>query len=173
MKSLVVYESLYGNTRAVAEAVAEGLQACGEARAITVAEAQEAGLADVDLLVVGTPTHAWGLPRDSTWEPKGYKTPSSPKPATLVRAWLADLPAGGGRPAAAFSTRLDKAQVLTGSAAGGIARRLRHHGWSRACAPASFVVSGTDGPLGPGELARARSWGDELGRAVTRLGARV
>lgn len=165
---LVVYESLYGNTRAVAEAIAAGLAAAGEARAVSVGEAIERGLADVELLVVGTPTHAWGLPRERTWAPKGYAAPASPKPATLVRNWLATLPAGGGKPAAAFSTRLGKARLLTGSAAPGIARRLRHHGWAQAAAPASFVVGGTEGPLGPGEHDRARAWGADLARAVAR-----
>ncbi|MFL6114535.1 MAG: flavodoxin family protein [Catenulispora sp.] len=63
MRALVVYESMYGNTRAVAEAVASGLRPAYETE---VKPAVDIGAADVDradLLVVGGPTHVHGLPR--------------------------------------------------------------------------------------------------------------
>ena len=169
MKSLVVYESLHGNTEKVARAVADGLGRYGEARAVPVDEAARLGIAGADFLVVGAPTHAWGLPSKRTWA--GGQGPQPDQLAAghrlFLREWLSDLPAGGARPAAAFSTRLDKPRLLTGSAAGRINRRLRHHGWARAAAPASFVVTANEGPLKPGEIERAAAWGAELGAAVT------
>jgi hypothetical protein len=97
MKSLVVYESFYGNTEAVARAIADGLARHGDARAVTVGSVDAAALDDVDLLVVGAPTHAWGLPRAKT-RPQSLTNSCDSMPP-LVREWLSGLPTGGGRPA--------------------------------------------------------------------------
>lgn len=63
MRALVVYESMYGNTRAIAEAVAEGLSEATDVKAVPTSEAREI-LVDnpaLDLIVFGTPTHAHGM----------------------------------------------------------------------------------------------------------------
>jgi Flavodoxin domain len=174
MESLVVYESLYGNTKSVAEAIADGLRNWGSSRAVIVGAIERSDLEHVDLLVVGAPTHAWGLPRERTWTQAKPK-PSSPTAGIRLRAWPDQLPSGVGRPAASFDTRMNRPRFVTGSAARGIARRLHHHGWARATAPASFLVTGTTGPLIAGELDRARAWGDALGRvaAPTRMSERT
>lgn len=166
MRSVVVYESLYGNTEAVARAVADGLARYGQARAVTPAMLGSGQLAGVDLLVVGAPTHAWGLPRDSTWQPQNGMTAEHRTTAPRVRDWLDTIGPGAGRPAVAFDTRVDKPRWLTGSAAKVVARRLRAQGWNVTGAPRSFLVTGSDGPLVAGELGRARAWGDELGRTL-------
>jgi flavodoxin len=162
MRSVVVYESMYGNTEAIARAIAAGLAAYGQAEAVVVDDADRAAIDEVDLLVVGTPTHAWGLPRERTWESDG----AGARRGRLVRDWLTGVSDGRGRPAAAFATRLDKSRILTGSAAGGIARRLRRRGWATTQTPASFRVTGGEGPLRVGEVDRARAWGEQLGSAV-------
>jgi hypothetical protein len=138
----------------------------GTAEAFAVADAASSTLSDVDLLVVGAPTHAWGLPRA-----KSRASVDSGLTGTLLRDWLADMPAGDGRPAAAFATRLAKPRLLTGSAAGGITRRVRRRGW-RATKPATFVVTASPGPLGEGELAKAVAWGDQLGADVESVRTR-
>jgi hypothetical protein len=165
MRSIVVYESFYGNTECVARAVADGLARHGAAQAIKVGEIDSSMVEGFNLLVVGTPTHAWGLPRAKT---RAGVTASSAYPSQpLVREWLETLPAGGGRPAAAFDTRLHGPRLLTGSAARGIGRRLRRHGWKPVMPPTSFLVKGTAGPLASGEIERAATWGDELGVRLT------
>jgi DNA-binding NarL/FixJ family response regulator len=62
MRSLVVYESFYGNTEMIAQAIAAGLARHGEARSVGIGAVEGSSLSDVDVLVVGAPTHAWGLP---------------------------------------------------------------------------------------------------------------
>lgn len=161
MRSLVVYESLYGNTKAIADAIASGLERHGPVTVSSVPDIAGIDLEEVDLLVVGAPTHAWSLPRVRTWEGAQQREPD---PALfLARQWLEIIPDGHDRPAAAFATRIDKSERLTGNAAKRIARRLRSHGWHPITGPEAFLVDGTEGPLVDGEIDRAMAWGDRLG----------
>jgi hypothetical protein len=165
MSALVVYESLYGNTREVAEAIASGL---GDAKVVSVQDAVSQ-VTRADLLVVGGPTHVHGLTSRRSraagvqnahgdLQPGGRDGPG-------LRDWLADLPRVTNAQAAAFDTRAHGPRVLTGSASHGIARRLRHHGY-RLLETESFLVQGGEGPLAAGELERARAWGESLGRSA-------
>ena len=79
----------------------------------------------------------------------------------------------GSRPAAkqrfaAFDTRAKKPVLLVGSAARGIARRMRERAYTPAVEPESFFVEGTPGPLEEGELERAQEWGRRLASEVSR-----
>ena len=170
MAVVVVYESMYGNTHAVADAIAAGIGDGAEVRSV-----HEAGSlsGDVDLLVVGGPTHMHGLSSGMTRKMSANAAkedghaaiePSATEGDGL-RAWLHSLGEASCR-AAAFDTRLDRSPHLTGSAARGIARRLRRHGYSVA-ATESFFVDDAEGPLADGELDRARKWGADLVRLVS------
>jgi hypothetical protein len=106
MSILVVYESMYGNTRAIAEAVAEGLSGAGE---IAVRPVHEAGsdLDGVELLVAGGPTHmhglATGLSRRMSVEAAREDGTALDPSATAelgLRLWLRDLPKHHGAAAA-------------------------------------------------------------------------
>src|SRR6516162_8654614 len=66
MKAVVVYESMYGNTHLVADAIAEGLRVEGEAVVVPVQEAVPELLAIADLFVVGGPTHVHAMSRATT-----------------------------------------------------------------------------------------------------------
>ena len=162
MSALVVYESIYGNTRAVAEAIAEGL---GDAKALPVHEAT-GHVERTALLVVGGPTHMHGLAttrsRQAGAKAEGaaHVEPDATEEPGL-REWLRDLPEGDGAPAASFDTRLDKSPWLTGEASRGIAKRLRHLGYDLV-ANESFLVEDSQGPMSEGELERAREWGRRL-----------
>lgn len=163
-RALVIYESMFGNTRTVAEGVAEG---CGSAGFPTILV--EVSLAptripeDVMLVIVGGPTHAFGLTRprtrqDAARQVDGHLVSSGGG----LREWLegVDRPSAGVR-AAAFDTRIDKPRV-PGSAARGAERRLRRLGFGILAPAESFYVSGTRGPLLEEERARATHWGEAI-----------
>jgi flavodoxin len=66
MRAVVVYESMYGNTHQVADAIGAGLRPAFDVSVIPVSKATPAVLADADLVVVGGPTHAHGMSRAAT-----------------------------------------------------------------------------------------------------------
>lgn len=163
MSALIVYESMYGNSRAIAEAIAAGI---GEAEVHAVSRVPH-DFHRHQLLVVGGPTHIHGMStersREAAAEADGAQLEPGATDGPGLREWIADLPWADAGRAAAFDTRADHAAWLTGSAAHGIARRLRHRGYDVVAAE-SFLVAGNEGPLAAGELDRARAWGAELAR---------
>ncbi|SHN75934.1 flavodoxin family protein [Cryptosporangium aurantiacum] len=164
MTTLVVVESLFGNTRAIADAVADGLSAAGPVTVVGVDDAPATPADDVTLLVVGAPTHAFSLSRPNTR--KAAEDQGAEHHPTGVREWLAALPADtSGRAAAAFSTRIPK-KFVPGSAAKAAARRLGRLGYRPAAPPEDYFVLDTAGPLRAGEIDRARAWGKRLAKAV-------
>jgi len=165
VKAVVVYESLWGNTAAVACAVAEGIGP--DARALSTAEATAEAMSGVDLIVAGCPVLGFKMPTDRMRE--GARTNPGgrpPHPADLshpsMRSWLAALPKGEGR-SAAFDTQV---RGPFGKAAPAIAEALEKAGFRRVADPVGFIVKGKFGPLREGELERARRWGSELASAV-------
>ncbi|WP_410645098.1 flavodoxin family protein [Amycolatopsis sp. lyj-346] len=166
MRTLVVFESMFGATEQIARAVGTGLVA----EVVNVDDAP-ADLTGVDLLVVGGPTHVHGMSRASTRKSAAQQGEHPTRSETGVREWLDSLgPVPPGLPVAAFDTRIDKSRLLTGAASLGIAKRLRRLG-CRLAAPAESFFVGTDpadtGPA-PGEPARAEAWGAALGAAARR-----
>jgi hypothetical protein len=161
MTTVVVYESCYGNTRSIAEAIADSLREVGEVALVSVDDPLP-DLAGVDLLVVGGPTHVHGLSSSMSRKAALKDHADSNGPGIGVRDWLRELPAGGGRSAAAFDTRIEKSIVLVGSAARAISRRLRHHGYALVGEPESFFVLDAEGPLKTAETERAAAWAREL-----------
>jgi hypothetical protein len=166
VRTLIVYESMFGNTRTIAEAIADGLAACSQVELFEVGEAPAPLPPGIDLLIVGAPTHAFGMSRPDTRRSAGNSAPDGLVSAGIgVREWLGRLSPGSHLlPAAAFDTKFGKPAWLPGSAARGIAKRLRRLGHLMAAMPKSFYVTGTAGPLADGEVARARDWGRLLGQ---------
>ena len=163
MKAVVVYESHWGNTAAIAQAIADGIGS--GTRALNTDEATREALAGVDLIVAGSPVIAFALPRDGSLNQiaKDEKAPVPPDTShPLLRTWLDKLPVGRGF-AAAFETRIWWS--LRG-ATGTIESKLRESGYERLLPGERFVVSGGYGPLRDGELERARRWGTELAAAM-------
>lgn len=161
MKAIVVYESLWGNTAAVARAIAAGLGP--DARALSTAEATPDFLAGAELIVAGSPLFAFQMPTDKIRATIRGKAATFPKPPDLshppLRAWLETVPPGNGR-CAAFETRI---WWSPGGATGAILQALKKAGYAPAGSK-RFKVAGMTGPLKPGETERARQWGASLAR---------
>jgi hypothetical protein len=168
MQAVVIYESMFGATKAVADAVAGGIASDNGPPVVRAADATPEDLRGVDLVVVGAPTHAHGLPRFVTR--RGTRDMAAKSHGDLVlqpgadtsagvREWLSglgSLPV----PAAAFDTRVNGIAFFTGRASKRIARSLRKHGAHLLAGPESFLIAKND--LAPGELDRARAWGARL-----------
>jgi hypothetical protein len=171
MSVLVVYESMYGNTHRIAEAIGRGLRDGGSAaEVLTVEAAHGRALGTSDVLILGGPTHAHGLSREASRQSavddaRKQGTPSDPAATGPgVREWLETLHARGAR-AAAFDTRIKGPATLTGRASQKISKELRHHGLEPLVEPESFLVTFAN-ELVPGEEDRARSWGELLAKRI-------
>ena len=164
MKAVVVYESLWGNTAAIARAIAEGIGS--GAQALSTAQASGAAISGVDLIVAGSPVLGFRLPSEKMLENIRANPGKAPKPPNLsqpsMRSWLEAPPKGGGR-SAAFETRI---WWSLGGATGAILRALKRAGFEPLGKGRRFIVKGTYGPLRDGELERARLWGEELAQAM-------
>jgi len=176
MNAVVVYESMFGSTRQIAEAIADGLGHCGAVRTVRVLDAGPSECDGVDLVVVGGPTQAWSMSRPSTRRgaPLHLSDPNNDlilEPGADwgpgVREWIASLEQVVAK-AAAFDTRLSSPVLLTGRASKSIGRQLVRHGLTMVTPPESFLVDKKSHLL-PGEVDRARAWGARLATAVDHL----
>ena len=155
MRSLVVYDSVFGNTEEIARAIAGVLASAGEVKAARVGDVDHGDLEGIDLLVVGSPTRAFRATPATMTFVKGLP------PDALARVRVA-----------AFDTRVDVAQVgskfltfmvkLFGYAAKPIAEGLEKRGGVRAAVPEGFFVSDKEGPITEGERNRAEGWARSL-----------
>ncbi len=165
MKSLVVYESHWGNTAAIARAVAEGIGP--ETRVLHTDEASPGDVSGADLLVVGAPLVGFQLTTDESRKNIANQG-KAPSPADLshpsMRHWLESLPRGS----AVFGTFETRIWWSLGSAAKRIARTLAALGYRQVGRNQRFIVKGAYGPLKEGEVDRARAWGAELAKAAGR-----
>jgi hypothetical protein len=178
VRALVVYESMFGNTEAIARAVGEGIAAHASVTVMAVTDAPAEVDRDIDLLVVGGPTHAFSLSRPNTRD-DAVRQGAAPVTGVArgLREWLDEVRVPDRTAVATFDTRVLKAH-LPGSAAKAALRRLRRRHLTAIADPASFAVAGTPGPLTDGELDRAGRWGAwvaaaTLARLAGSHGARI
>ena len=194
MRILVVYESVLGNTRVIAEAVAEGARSAAPDAVVRCLPASrvQAEPVEADLVVVGGPTHFFGLPAERTrrlWvegvlrrgrEEGGTASLEPGAAGPGLREWFDDLAGELGTDGVASAGRVPPPDADAGaetlaaafdtrldrSMSGGAARRiaalLRRHGYHVIARPKGFVVESIAGPLRAGERDRARAWGAEL-----------
>ena len=172
MGILVVYETLYGNTRRVAEAIAGGFDGELGARAVPVSEVVADDLDDCALLIVGGPTHAHGMSRPATRHSGANVAAATGflgqdiDANVGIREWLAQLrPAKQGQKATAFDTRNHGPAFLTGRASKHIASGLRKAGFDLITEPESFEVS-QQPSVSEDELHRAARWGKALAALI-------
>ena len=176
MGALVVYESMFGNTRRIALAIAEGIAGKLPVRTLEVGDAPEVVAGDVDLLVVGGPTHVHGMSSASTRRSAAERATDPLVSQRLgIREWLDHAtPQGPNVHAAAFDTRISGMALITGSAARGYTKRLRADGFLVDTPAQSFLVTAKaepgDDALVPGQVEQARAWGAALAARV-KVGA--
>jgi flavodoxin len=152
MKTLVVYDSRFGNTKIIAESIGGAVN--GSVQVIHADEVIASELDNFDLLIVGAPTHG-GRPS----EPAGNFLDRIPK------GFLADVNV------AAFDTRIPSNWVkIFGFAAPRIAKKLVKKGGRLVVEPEGFFVVDGEGPLADGEVERAAAWAREI---VERAGEPV
>jgi flavodoxin len=144
MKALVIYDSLYGNTEKIAQAIGGALGA--EAKVVKAGQTNAAEIASYDLLIVGAPTQGG-------------------RPMPAVKSFLDNIPADAlkNKKAAAFDTRVKSKWVkIFGWAATRIADVLKGKGVNLVAPPEGFFVTATKGPLVDGELERAAAWAKDI-----------
>jgi flavodoxin len=153
MKTLIVYDSMYGNTEKIARAIGEAIT--GEVRVLRASEASLSDVKSLDLLIVGSPT-------------QGFR---ATKP---VQVFIEEVPKGTlrGMKVAAFDTRMPEKDVgkglrfimrVGGYAAPRIADALKKKGGNLVKSPEGFLVKDKEGPLLEGELERAAIWAKGVG----------
>ena len=173
MRIVVVYESMFGNTHDLADAIAMALAPAHEVTTVPVGSANRHTLDGADLVLVGGPTHAhgesWPKTRAAARQQaeRDHLTLDPDAGGQGLREWLDGLGHHESL-AAAFDTRLDARPVLTGRASKGIDRALRHHGFRVVVDPMSFLVT-SHNTLVDGEAAHAGAWGTAV--AETAVGA--
>jgi len=161
VNTLVIYHSQFGNTRRIAEAIAEVLAQAGPAQAISIAQCSADEVAEADLVLVGSPTHYQAVPK-------------------AVRGFLKDLPRRSMRNKyiAAFDTSLKMwGPIMLLTAAHGVMAQLRRLGGKRLDRPQTFLVQSGDLPaegevdmIVEGEMDRAQAWALNLLRTVESRG---
>lgn len=173
MNVAVVYESMFGSSREIAEAIAEGIAPFA---AVTIANVNDPqsrlDAASASLLVLGGPTHVHGMSRPASRAEARVWSENPAKKLRLeeqaegfgVREWL-EAAATVPWLSAAFDTRMDVARILSGAASGHIATVLSRLGSRSVSAPESFLV-GKDSTLENGERDRAVEWGATVIKAA-------
>jgi flavodoxin len=141
MKSLVIFDSTFGNTGKIAETIAKELGT--ESRAVSVSDCRATELMGIELIVVGSPIIGW-------------------RPSEKMGFFLADLDKGKlkGLRAATFDTRVRK--FYHGDAAKKIAQALKKAGAEIIAVPQAFYVQGKEGPLLDGEIEKAVEWAKSI-----------
>jgi flavodoxin len=156
MKAMVVYDSVFGNTEKIAQAIGRALGSPEDVEIVQVGNVKPEQLAGLTLLIVGSPTRKFS-------------------PTAAITSFLKSIPKNGlkGVEVAAFDTRftvsaVERVRILAffvkvfGYAAKPIADRLEKKGAGLAVPPKGFYVSDTEGPLLEGELERAADWAKQI-----------
>lgn len=158
MKTIVVFDSIYGNTKYIAESIAQGI--AGDVLILNVKDAGISELKNLDLLIVGSPTHG-GRPSKDT---KAFLD-SIPK-NSLKNIHVAAFDTGISPEGKGFFMRT--IINIFNYAAKPISSSLNKKGGTVIAEPEGFIVEGREGPLKPGELERATRWAREISQKLDK-----
>ncbi len=149
MTVLIVYDSVFGNTEQVAQAMGEALKSQGDVKTLRVGNVKPEDVANVNVLIVGSPTRAF-------------------QPTPAIKKFLKRLPRLHEVKVAAFDTRISLDDIhsrillplvkLFGYAAKPMADRLVKKGGQLTMPPEGFFVGDSEGPLKDRERERATEW---------------
>ena len=157
LKVLIVYDSVYGNTAKIAASILEGIGAADTPAIVKAQEATLVALEDIDLLIVGSPTHGGTF----TEPVKNYLNAITTTLVQDVKAAVFDTSFSKETEGVFMDIIID----VFGYAAPKLAGELGAKG-ALVVASESFFVLDTEGPLKEGEIERSSEWGREL---VTKL----
>lgn len=178
MQVHLVFESLFGNSRDIAGAIAAGYRGARPDDTFTLVNVLHAPTdPDADLLIVGGPTHEFSMSRPTSRAQRDRHVTTDAVRAMVaelpdadtgpgIREWLDALTPARPTLAAAFDTRATSSLPMPRRAGKAMSKRLTALGYRMAVPPTGFLVGGVTGPLVDGELERARAWGAELAGAV-------
>lgn len=152
MKILIVYDSLYGNTEKIAEAIRAGFGQI-EVQLKTAKNATTKDLQGIDLLVIGSPTHG-GRASEQT---KQFLNSIKPDSLKNIKAAAFDT----GIPTEAQNGFIRFVIRFFGYASGNISKMLAKKG-AKVMAAETFFVLEKEGPLKKGETERAKKWAEQL-----------
>ena len=152
-KALIVYDTLFGNTKKIAEAIEEGLSNIYDSKLMSAKDVRLNDIEDIQLLILGSPTHGGR-----------YSEP--------VKAFFDTLPDKSleGIKASSFDTSIpmdDKGWFIRlliktfGYAAPRISKEMSKKG-ANTIGSETFWVLDREGPLKDGEIERARVWAASL-----------
>ena len=139
MKSVVLYDSQFGNTKTISDSIAKELGS----KAIHIDKAKNKDIETADLVVVGSPIQAWN-------------------PTAKMKKYLSSLPKEliSGKKVATFDTRV--AMLISGTASDKMAKSLVKRGGRLIIDPEKFIVGGKEGPLVKGEIEKAKKWAKKV-----------
>jgi flavodoxin I len=152
MKALIIYDSMFGNTEKIAQAIGDGLT--GDVKVVRVGDVRPSELRTSDLFIFGSPVHG------------GRATPA-------IDTFVKQLPTNfiEGKSVAAFDTRFESEEKGIGLrllmsvihyAAPRLAKALVKKGGILVAEPEGFIVENKEGPLKQGELERASKWAKQM-----------
>jgi len=156
LKTLIVYDSLYGNTEIIAQTIKHSIEENNAVEIFRVGEVKTEYMQGIQFLIAGSPTHQF-------------------RPTPAMRSFLDSIPKDSlkGVKVAAFDTRLTKVEIdknpplpffvrIYGFAARRIAKQLKKKGGEQQISEEGFLVEGMKGPLVKGEVERAEAWARKL-----------
>ena len=159
MKGLILYDSMYGNTENIAQAIGGTFGPQDDIAMLRVGDVKPDHFTGLNLLIVGSPTQRF-------------------RPTIAISNLLKGIPQNSlkGVKVAAFDTRLTWSEIsktpvlaffvkLSGDnayAARSMTNSLKNKGGELIVPPEGFFVEGMKGPLIQGELERAVVWAKRI-----------
>lgn len=147
MKGIVVYDTSYGNTKKVAEVIADTLKESGiEVDLFSLKDVKKLSTQDYGFLVVGSPTRFGTM-------------------SFAMRSLLGKVKAEEwtGKPFVAFDTENpENVEKKQGSASEKIAEKLKEKGLKQLVPVLKALVIGQKGPLVEGETEKIKSYATQL-----------